>query len=265
AANDHLKLAEAELAKRVAELRKHREQVGDGSRRIEELESELTRLGQANANLLVRIESAEGTAAELTRQRDAAREETERLAQELAAQHEVVASLETELGRKPRAIVRMNIDEDELDSLDFAATLADEAREAHDAHDAGAGPQQDLLPIEALLEDGDLDRSWIAEVASLTPRKLVAYVSGESIDYPLTKTEMTIGRGKHTDIRIASHFISRIHATIKTQGKATVIEDAGSKNGILVNSARVERCELRDGDVVSLGGELDLRFVDARH
>ena len=62
------------------------------------------------------------------------------------------------------------------------------------------------------------------------------------VDYPLTKTEMTIGRGKHSDIRIASHFISRIHATIKTQGAATVIEDAGSKNGILVNSSRVESC-----------------------
>jgi pSer/pThr/pTyr-binding forkhead associated (FHA) protein len=42
-----------------------------------------------------------------------------------------------------------------------------------------------------------------------------------------------------------------------------VIEDAGSKNGILVNSERVKRCILRDGDIVSLGGELDLRFVDA--
>ena len=42
-----------------------------------------------------------------------------------------------------------------------------------------------------------------------------------------------------------------------------MIEDAGSKNGILVNSERVQRRVLRDGDVVSLGGELNLRFVDA--
>jgi hypothetical protein len=261
ATNEHLKLAEAELEKRVAELRENRAQAGDGSRRIEELEGELTRLGKANANLLVRIESTEGRLEELEHERAEAVEEKERLAHELAAQNDVIASLEAELGRKPRTVAvnrdRDDDDYDDLDSLDFAVTLASE-----DPHDGG---QQDLLPIEALLSDDDLERSWVMEAGILTPRKLVAFVSGENVDYPLTKSEMTIGRGKHSDIRIASQFISRIHAMIRTQGAATVIEDAGSKNGILVNSSRVECCVLRDGDVVSLGGELDLRFVDARH
>ena len=74
-----------------------------------------------------------------------------------------------------------------------------------------------------------------------------------------------IGRGHASDIRIASHFVSRVHAKISTNGVATVIEDAGSKNGLLVNSERVLRRVLRDGDVVSLGDELNMRFVDARH
>ena len=76
---------------------------------------------------------------------------------------------------------------------------------------------------------------------------------------------MTIGRGHDSDIRIASHFVSRVHAKISTSGLATIIEDAGSKNGILVNSERVQRRVLRDGDVVSLGDDLNLRFVDAMH
>ena len=76
---------------------------------------------------------------------------------------------------------------------------------------------------------------------------------------------MTIGRGHGSDIRIASHFVSRVHAKISTNGIATIIEDAGSKNGILVNSERVQRRVLHDGDVVSLGGDLNLRFVDAMH
>ena len=87
-------------------------------------------------------------------------------------------------------------------------------------------------------------------------------VGGRDVDYPLLKREMTIGRGHGSDIRIASHFISRVHAKVSTNGIATVIEDAGSKNGVLVNSERVLRRVLRDGDIVSLGGELNLRFVD---
>ena len=59
--------------------------------------------------------------------------------------------------------------------------------------------------------------------------------------------------------------MSRVHAKISTNGGATVIEDAGSKNGLLVNSERVLRRVLRDGDVVSVGDELNMRFVDARH
>ena len=76
---------------------------------------------------------------------------------------------------------------------------------------------------------------------------------------------MIIGRGHSSDIRIASHFVSRVHAKISTNGVATVIEDAGSKNGLLVNSERVLRRVLRHGDVVSLGDEFNMRFVDPRH
>ena len=76
---------------------------------------------------------------------------------------------------------------------------------------------------------------------------------------------MTIGRSHGADIRIASHFVSRVHAKVSTKGVATIIEDAGSKNGILVNSERVKRRVLHHGDVVSLGGEFNLRFVDSLH
>jgi pSer/pThr/pTyr-binding forkhead associated (FHA) protein len=93
-------------------------------------------------------------------------------------------------------------------------------------------------------------------------RKLVITLGGEAIDYPIVKNPMTIGRGHDSDIRIASHFVSRLHATVSTKGSATIIEDVGSKNGILVNSKRVQRRVLRSGDIVSLGGELNLEFVD---
>ncbi len=96
-------------------------------------------------------------------------------------------------------------------------------------------------------------------------RKLLVTIGGRAFDYPILKKHITIGRGHDSDIRIASHFISRIHARISTNGAATVIEDAGSKNGVLVNSKRVLRRVLRDGDVVSFGDDSSLRFVDVTH
>ena len=90
-------------------------------------------------------------------------------------------------------------------------------------------------------------------------------IAGENVDYPLVNSVMTIGRGHESDIRVPSHYVSRVHAKIRTSGLATIIEDAGSKNGILVNSERVKRCVLHHGDVVSLGGDLNLRFIEAMH
>ena len=122
--------------------------------------------------------------------------------------------------------------------------------------------------MDLLLEDDDLDGDVI-DVGQRTsieaPRKLVITIGGEEFDYPILSEVMTIGRGHGSDIRIASHYVSRVHAKIRTSGISTIIEDAGRKNGILVNAERVERRVLHHGDVVDLGGDLNLRFVDAMH
>jgi pSer/pThr/pTyr-binding forkhead associated (FHA) protein len=93
--------------------------------------------------------------------------------------------------------------------------------------------------------------------------KLIVTIGGEERDYPIVSNVMTIGRGHASDIRIASHFVSRLHAKVRTDEGATIIEDAGSKNGVLVNSQRVRRRVLHHGDIVSLGGDFNLRFVDS--
>jgi chromosome segregation ATPase len=131
---------------------------------------------------------------------------------------------------------------------------------------AGDGDPEELLPIESFMALEIVDGK-VAEVTSAETgvRKLVGFVAGERVSYPLGKSEMTIGRSKGSDIRIPSHYVSRAHARISTRGIATTIEDIGSKNGIFVNDERVTRRVLRDGDIVVLAKELELRFVDARH
>jgi hypothetical protein len=100
---------------------------------------------------------------------------------------------------------------------------------------------------------------------SAAAAKLVAISAGQAFEFPLRKSRMTVGRGRASDIRIDDHFVSRLHAMIETTPTGTFIEDAASRNGIFVNSQRVTRSALRDGDVVCLGGELKFRFVAAAH
>ncbi len=119
----------------------------------------------------------------------------------------------------------------------------------------------ELLPLDSFFRLGGNAESARNDYA---PR-LIGSVGGEKMSFPLLKSEMTIGRGKTSDIRISSHFISRLHAKVSTRGIATTIEDIGSKNGIFVNANRIKRCVLRDGDVVSLASELELKFVDTVH
>jgi chromosome segregation ATPase len=160
-------------------------------------------------------------------------------------------------------------DKSSINLADFGATIAADDR-AEAAVDAAAnGRSDELLPIDELLDQArNLSVVDVGEVTAIhkpSARKLVVMIAGEAHDYPLVKSLMTIGRADDADIRIPSHFVSRLHARISTKGIATIIEDAGSKNGILVNSERVNRRVLRHGDVVSLGGELNLRFVDSSH
>lgn len=94
-------------------------------------------------------------------------------------------------------------------------------------------------------------------------RRLLVYLHEERpIKYPIYKDVMTIGRAESADIQIDGDFISRVHARIVSADGRTFIEDAGSKNGIKVNSEHVRRGELEHGDVIGLG-ILRFTFIDS--
>ncbi len=54
-------------------------------------------------------------------------------------------------------------------------------------------------------------------------------------------------------ISVPDGLMSSSHAVVRAAGDAWFLEDAGSKNGSYVNGQRVQRVQLRDGDVVELG------------
>jgi hypothetical protein len=101
----------------------------------------------------------------------------------------------------------------------------------------------------------------VGETSTQITRVLVLLDGEQPIKYPLYKNEMTIGRIDAADIKIDSHFISRMHARIVATAKGASIEDIESKNGIKVNGTLTRSQPLQHGDLVSLGG-LRFRFLD---
>ncbi len=78
---------------------------------------------------------------------------------------------------------------------------------------------------------------------------------------PLDRDRLVIGRLPECDVVLAQREASRMHAAIVRDGADYYVEDLGSRNGTFVNGERVEgRRQLRDGDEVSIGNVVTLRF-----
>ena len=295
---DQLRLAQEQSTDRSSQLTSSQEALAQKSRHVEQLTGELRAVEKDTARLRIELDTLAEHATELGRSRGEAMAESERLKLALTAQEDLRAKLEDELRAKQATADLLERSVDRITDLgaslaaldqqmngsagghnkrgaeptvlhlsDFVATVAADDEVAAAAPRPLAAATAETLPMYPQLDD-ELEQDIVdigEPTDSETNRKLIITIGGEAFHYPLVKEHMTIGRGRGSDIRIASHFVSRVHAKINTDGGATIIEDAGSKNGITVNSERVLRRVLRDGDVINLGYDLDLRFVDATH
>jgi pSer/pThr/pTyr-binding forkhead associated (FHA) protein len=91
--------------------------------------------------------------------------------------------------------------------------------------------------------------------------RLVGWLrDGKRLNAPLGN-EARIGSADNSDVVVAIKGVSRAQARIVRDGASYWIEDAGSKNGTLVNGVAVVRSALHHLDVVSLGRVIDLVFV----
>jgi type II secretory pathway predicted ATPase ExeA len=82
-------------------------------------------------------------------------------------------------------------------------------------------------------------------------------------ELPLHLGPLVIGRTPDNDLQIDNRFVSRHHCRIMTMREHSVLEDLGSTNGIRMQSKRVKRRRLRDGDAISLG-HYDIVYSDER-
>ncbi len=94
-------------------------------------------------------------------------------------------------------------------------------------------------------------------------RILLASGGKTILERELRPGRLVIGRTPDNDLQIDSKFISRHHCQIVTQPDSCLIEDLNSTNGIYVQSKRVRRHNLNDGDVVHVG-QHEIMYIDER-
>jgi general secretion pathway protein A len=94
-------------------------------------------------------------------------------------------------------------------------------------------------------------------------RILLASDGKTVMERELKPGRLVIGRTPDNDLQIDSKFISRHHCQIVTQPDSCLIEDLNSTNGIYVQSKRVRRYNLNDGDVVQVG-QHEIMYIDER-
>ncbi len=72
-------------------------------------------------------------------------------------------------------------------------------------------------------------------------------------EIPIEKEVITIGREKGNDIIIENLAVSRYHARLIQKEEKFILEDLTSSNGTFVNKKKIDRCELKERDVILIG------------
>ena len=74
--------------------------------------------------------------------------------------------------------------------------------------------------------------------------------------FPLPVGRHVLGRGRDVAVQVLTALASRNHAQITVTSESVTIEDLGSRNGTMVNGARITgEVQLHAGDRVTVGGE----------
>jgi hypothetical protein len=92
-------------------------------------------------------------------------------------------------------------------------------------------------------------------------RYLALEDAGDHVVLGLGEESVRVGRSPAADLVIDDASVSRRHAVVVRRDDRTVILDDRSRNGVVVNGARVQDAVLSDGDEIALGN-VALRYVE---
>ncbi len=113
------------------------------------------------------------------------------------------------------------------------------------------------LPLEEKPEDEGRIRTIPEKEAG---RLVIITTELAGSEFPLTRTEMLLGRTEENDVVLAHRSVSSRHAKIVYDGGIYRILDMDSANGVLVNGEEYARVDLRRGDTIELG-HVRIRYV----
>lgn len=85
------------------------------------------------------------------------------------------------------------------------------------------------------------------------PKLIIKITHQQNMLYTMTKDEIVIGRGDHTDLVLPNVSVSREHARILRGAQGITVEDMDSQNGIVVNGEKVSQHTLTSGDMIEIG------------
>lgn len=100
----------------------------------------------------------------------------------------------------------------------------------------------------------------VPAVSHEIPSLLVIHGSHFGKKYDITDQPLILGRSDKTDIHINEENVSRQHAQVSQTPAGVVIEDLGSTNGTFVNTKKVPKVLLKDGDLIMIGNTI-LKFI----
>lgn len=86
---------------------------------------------------------------------------------------------------------------------------------------------------------------------------------GGGPDIPLIAERIVIGRADQSDLQVPEPSVSGRHCELHFDGSSWWINDFKSRNGTRVNGKPVNRRQITDGDVISIGNSIRLRFESA--
>jgi chromosome segregation ATPase len=220
-ANDQLSAYELELAEQ-------QEKIGEQNASLQEAGAELAKMQHDQEELQQALSGKTTENSEIQQRLADMETENRDLRSNLEKQEALVGSLESEIRSK-------------LDTLSVI------------------GRHATLLPkLEERIVHGtpsnDSDHGKVT-------RLILALSEDRTVKFPLYKREMIIGRGNDSDIQIPRQCVSRQHARIVSDESGCLIEDLGSKNGVVVDAERVHSQKLRNGDIINIG-QFELKFID---
>ena len=97
----------------------------------------------------------------------------------------------------------------------------------------------------------------------MTSFQLIVQRGDDTVSHSFDQDCVVVGRSSDSDLRLHDRLVSRRHCRVERRGDSFVLVDEGSQNRVKLRGQPVERCELRDGDVFSVGG-VDVTFAVAQ-